>query len=74
MLRCSIRPTHASFSFVKTKYEEKKKDRFERGKLVKGRNEPCCITQVAEVVAALKDMSVEEVAEICYDNTLKLFF
>jgi len=70
---CEIRPTHAGFSHVTTKFEAKAEKKFERGKLVKNRQEPCHIVQVAEVVAGCKDLTVREVAAACYDNTLRLY-
>lgn len=42
--------------------------------VVQGRSEPCQIVQVAEVVAALKGVSLEELATACYDNTMRVFF
>jgi TatD DNase family protein len=40
-----------------------KKERWERGVMVKGRNEPCAIGWVAHVVAGVRGVGVEEVAE-----------
>ena len=37
---CEIRPTHAGFKYVKTKFPAVKKEKWESGKMVKGRNEP----------------------------------
>jgi len=36
---CDIRATHAGYSFITTKFEEKKEKKFEVGKLVKNRQE-----------------------------------
>ena len=36
----------AGSKFVQTKWEAKDKKKYEEGKLVKSRNEPCCIVQV----------------------------
>lgn len=41
--------------------------------MVKGRNEPCQIVQVAEVIAHVKGVSLEEVAEACFQNSLRLY-
>lgn len=41
--------------------------------MVKGRNEPCQIIQVAEVIAGVKGLTVEEVAQQCYENSIKLY-
>ncbi|GAA6027249.1 hypothetical protein JCM8097_002524 [Rhodosporidiobolus ruineniae] len=51
----------------------KKKERWAADSMVKGRNEPCTMGQVAWVVAQLKGVSVEEVAEATRRNTLALF-
>ncbi|KAF9315139.1 TatD DNase [Podila horticola] len=80
---CDIRPTHASFKHLANmteaqrdlyKPEAKNKERFEAGMMVKGRNEPCTMGQVLLVLADLHGMDPNELAEICYQNTLKVFF
>jgi TatD DNase family protein len=43
------------------------------GVQVKGRNEPCNIIQVAEVIAGCKGIDVTEVTEACYQNSLRLY-
>lgn len=48
-------------------------DRWQEGKAVKGRNEPCAIGAVAYVVAQLKGVPLEEVTEHAWRNTLALF-
>ena len=37
---CDIRPSHASSKYVRTQFPSKKKERWEEGIGVKGRNEP----------------------------------
>ncbi len=74
---CGIRPTHASHAHLKTTaslWKSCKKEKYERGSIVKDRNEPCTIIQVAEVVAALKGMSMDELIAAVYENTRKVFF
>ncbi|KAJ3298516.1 TatD DNase [Borealophlyctis nickersoniae] len=74
---CDIRPTHASYKYVKTAMEQiktKKKEKFEEGCMVKGRNEPCTLEFVLNVIACVKEMDPGEVAEIVYANTEKVFF
>lgn len=39
-----------------------KKEKWEKGVMVKGRNEPVTIMQVAHVVAKIKNVSVEELS------------
>ena len=51
----------------------KKKDKFQMGAMVKERNESCAISQIAFVVAGLKGLSVEEVAEAAWTNSMKMF-
>jgi TatD DNase family protein len=70
---CDVKATHAGFDFVKTKFESKNYKKFELGKMVKGRNEPCQIIQVAEVIAGVKGISVQVVADACYKNSMALY-
>ena len=68
-----IKNTHAGSQYVQTTWEKKVDKKFEWGKMVKGRNEPCQIVQVAEVIAAVKQLPLEEVAQACYQNSLQLY-
>ena len=38
---CEIRNTHESAKWVKTKFESAKKEKWDKNKMVRGRNEPC---------------------------------
>jgi hypothetical protein len=40
-----------------------KKEKWAKGMMVKGRNEPACIVHVAHAVAKIKGLAVEEVCE-----------
>jgi len=63
---CEIRPTHASSKYLKDAPplpKAVKKEKWVADAMVKGRNEPCQISRVAYVVAGVKGISVEEVAE-----------
>lgn len=71
---CGIRPTHASSSFVKTKVLAKDKKKHSTSLQVKGRNEPCNIIEVLEVISGLSGLEKEVVAEHAYENAEKLFF
>ncbi|KAK9727620.1 hypothetical protein K7432_001704 [Basidiobolus ranarum] len=75
---CDIRPTHASYKYLKDKpellFESKKKERFELGLMVKSRNEPCTLRQVLEVIAGLHARDAQDVAEIVYQNTCNVFW
>ncbi|KAH0613127.1 uncharacterized protein H6S33_009507 [Morchella sextelata] len=75
---CEIRPTHASSKYLKDAPalpKAVKKERFVAGanQLIKGRNEPVCISQVAYVIANVKGISVEEVCEAAWKNTVDVF-
>ncbi|XP_064486899.1 deoxyribonuclease TATDN1-like [Ornithodoros turicata] len=71
---CEIRPTHAGAKLVRTTFPCKKKERFEPGFQVKGRNEPANIVQVLEVLAGARNEDADVLAERVYRNTLQLFF
>lgn len=51
----------------------KKRDKFEMGVMVKERNESCCITNVAYIVAGIKGLGVEEVCEMARANSVAMF-
>ncbi|KAK2151575.1 hypothetical protein LSH36_358g00003 [Paralvinella palmiformis] len=70
---CEVKPTHAGFNFVKTKTYCRKKEKWEMGCLVKGRNEPCRIVEVLEVMAGARGEDISDLATALFDNTLKLF-
>ena len=75
---CEIKSTHSSMKYLTdlTKFDKtlKKHDKkFELGKMVKGRNEPNHIIQVAEVIANVKGIPLEQVATTCYENSMKLY-
>lgn len=71
---CEIRTTHAGASLVKTRWPAKDKKKHSHDAMVKGRNEPCKIRQVCEVVAASRNISEEELARAAFNNTMKVFF
>lgn len=71
---CGIRPSHAGSKFVKTKWPEKKKEKWVPEACVKGRSEPCHIVQVCEVVAGVKGVTPEVVAQTAWENSERLFF
>lgn len=73
---CEIRPSHASAKHLedcppRPKAVDKKK--WQKDRMVKGRNEPATIVQVAHVVAKIKGISVEEVCEAAWRNSTKMF-
>lgn len=72
---CGVKKTHPGFKYMATEFPNpKKKDRWEEGHMVKDRNEPCTIRQVCEIVAEVRGVEVEVLAESVWTNTQKLFF
>ena len=70
---CEVRSTHAGASYIRTTFPAKAEKKFERGSCVKSRQEPCHIIQVAEVIAGVKEVPLEEVARACYANSCQLY-
>lgn len=60
-------------SEVIERFKTVKKEKWVEGAMVKGRNEPCMIERVAKIVAGIKDVSVQEVCEAAWRNTVKVF-
>ena len=61
-----MRASHASAKFKEGSPpipRSVKKEKWESGCMVKGRNEPATIVQVAHVVAGVKAMTIEEVCD-----------
>lgn len=58
---------------VPERYKVVKKEKWEEGAMVKGRNEPCTIERVASIVAAIKAVSVEDLCEAAWSNSVKVF-
>uniref|UniRef100_A0A0E0EID7 Uncharacterized protein n=1 Tax=Oryza meridionalis TaxID=40149 RepID=A0A0E0EID7_9ORYZ len=70
---CDIKNTHAGIKFVKSVWPSKKKEKYEPDSTVKGRNEPCLVRQVLEVVAGCKGISdIEGLSKTLYHNTCRL--
>ncbi|GCB23944.1 deoxyribonuclease Tat-D [Aspergillus awamori] len=73
---CEIRPSHASSKYLKGAPElpkAVKKEKWQKGLMVKGRNEPAAIAHVAYVIAQIKGVTVEEVCEAAWNNSIKMF-
>ncbi|KAF3070801.1 Deoxyribonuclease Tat-D [Daldinia childiae] len=58
---------------VPERFKVVKKEKWVEGAMVKGRNEPCMIERVGKIVAGIKGVSVEEVCEAAWRNTIKVF-
>lgn len=75
---CEIRASHASSKYLAgeaapTAPKSVKKEKWLAGHMVKGRNESCMIAQVAHVVAGVKGLSVQEVCEAAWGNSIRMF-
>ena len=74
---CEMRPSHASRPYLLDfEWEIPKavdKERHDPAKPVKGRNEPTETRRVLRVLSKLRGIEEEELSEIIYNNTLKLF-
>ena len=74
---CEMRPSHASAEYVKDMWELQwksvKKEKWVEGAMVKGRNEPCMIGRVAWAVAKIKGLTIEEISETAWNNTVSMF-
>ncbi|CAM9227939.1 unnamed protein product [Chrysoparadoxa australica] len=71
---CEIRPSHAGSDHIKTKFPSLKKEKWVSGSCVKGRQEPCHIVQVLEVMAAVLGSETGELAQVLLENTKRVFF
>lgn len=74
---CEIRATHASTEFLKdapeVQWKSVKKEKWVQGAMIKGRNEPCMIGRVGWAVAGMKGITLEELTEAAWANTVKMF-
>jgi TatD DNase family protein len=73
---CEIRASHASSKFLEGTPElpkAVKKEKWLKGLMVKGRNESATIVQVANVIAKVKGITVEEVCEAAWKNSTEMF-
>jgi TatD DNase family protein len=61
-----MRASHASSKYMegapKLSIKTVKKEKWEKGLMVKGRNEPVTIMHVAHVIAKIKNVTVQELA------------
>ncbi|CAI9097584.1 OLC1v1034050C1 [Oldenlandia corymbosa var. corymbosa] len=69
---CEIKNTHAGIKFVKSTWPSKKKERHDPECTIKGRNEPCQVRQVLEVVAGCKGIAdIDQLSKTFYHNTCR---
>lgn len=70
---CEVRKSHPGYPYIQTHFPAKAEKKFAQGHLVKSRQEPCHIVQIAEIVASLLETTVKEVASATFQNSLNLF-
>lgn len=73
---CEMRASHASMKYraaAPPLPRSVKKEKWERGMMVKGRNEPLAIVQVAYAVATIKNIPIQEVCEAAWNNSVRMF-
>ncbi|KAI4629288.1 uncharacterized protein J4E87_003552 [Alternaria ethzedia] len=73
---CEMRPSHASAKYLQDAPplpKAVKKEKFTKGMMVKGRNEPATIPHVAHAIAKIKEITVEEVCDAAWKNSIKMF-
>lgn len=69
---CEIRPTHASYKYVSQDNLIKnavKKEKWAINSMIKGRNEPCNIRQVCDIIASIKQVDSDVLSETIFQNT-----
>ncbi|CAG2114507.1 unnamed protein product, partial [Medioppia subpectinata] len=72
---CEVKASHSGAKHIATQFPSRKKEKFETGLHVKGRNEPSNCVQILEILSAVKKKhTIDELADIFYENTIKLFF
>ncbi|KAG0450641.1 hypothetical protein HPP92_026830 [Vanilla planifolia] len=72
---CEIKNSHAGIHLVKSNWPSKKKEKYDPHCTVKGRNEPCFVRQVLEVVASCRGISnIDQLSRTLYYNSCRMFF
>ena len=72
---CDVRPTHPGYKYLSPDTIPKnfKPEKFQPGSMVKGRNEPACISQIAAIVAKARKTDRDFLINKVHENTLRLF-
>lgn len=71
---CDVLASHAGYSFVQTHFPSRPKEKFELGKCVNRRSEPCHVRQIAEIVAGYRGLELQDVIAQIHDNTNRVLF
>ncbi|KAI9676273.1 MAG: hypothetical protein M1829_003102 [Trizodia sp. TS-e1964] len=73
---CEMRPSHASAQYLAGAPplpKSAKKEKFVKGLMVKGRNEPATIPHVAFAIANIKGVAVQVVCDAAWNNSVRMF-
>lgn len=81
---CEVRRTHESWKFLPADYEPKfksvKKDKLWKipqdewdDYMIKGRNEPCNMETVTEIIANIKQLPLQHVIDTVWENSCKVY-
>ncbi|SZF01126.1 unnamed protein product [Blumeria hordei] len=78
---CELRPSHAgarALADIDGLQEPDltrwlKKEKWQEGACVKGRNEPCCIPKIAAAIASIKDLPLFTITEAAWTNSQRMF-
>ena len=74
---CEITSKHYAYQYMMTRFKYKTANEKKTGRnslvLKKGRNEPCTLGQLCEIIACIKRTLIEEVVDITYRNAVKVF-
>ncbi len=70
---CEINKSHASFEHVTTTFQAVDKKKWSKNTMVKSRNEPCKIVQVAEVLAKIRKEPLDLLVQTAYENSVAVF-
>ncbi|KAL4498650.1 hypothetical protein ABPG72_019768 [Tetrahymena utriculariae] len=71
---CKIKPSDDGFSLLTSEEPQFiKKEKYQKGFFIQGRNEPYFVREVSQMLAAVLEKDEYEIAEQCYQNSLKFF-
>ena len=86
---CEMKPTHMSWQHLQKALSRKdisfppkdvvrpkvvKKDKYVKGAMVKGRNEPCTVDDVLLVMAEIRGEDPDTLARTMFQNSMKMYF
>lgn len=71
---CGIVPKYEGYKYINTKIPFKQVSDWTKGFPILGRNEPCHIVQVLEVLSNSRNEDAHALATTIYNNTTNLFF